>query len=436
MKLEGAGGLKREDIIGRDILEYIPTSMLPEFIHVDKPVRGVDMQQEIAEKFLKNSGDKHLISTRATIYSPERGVLGAVAQVKFYDQVIRLNNRLKQIGQELNYYKNELASISQEAQDKPSDSVNSIVGVSEAITQTKNEILKAASVNFSVLILGETGVGKELVAAAVHNTSSRKNGPFVKLNCSAIPTELFESELFGYAEGAFTGASKRGKKGKFEQANGGTIFLDEIGDMPLAMQAKLLRVLQEREVDVIGGSQPRPIDVRIISATNKDLLECVKNKTFRDDLFFRLNVMRIHVPPLRERPEDISLLAEYFLGRLNAQYKTNTKFSSIVMDILERYSWPGNVRELINFIEQMYAYAENGVIEVQHIPFLLQNTHAKQTGRGPLSEQMEKTERTILLSALEARNFNCKKAAEDLGIHRSTLYKKMEQHGLRRPSKE
>ena len=432
LKLEGVDGLKQEEIIGQDILDYIPTSLLPNFIHVSKPIKGMDMRQEIADKFLKNAEEKHLISTRATIYSEEHGVMGAVAQVKFYDHVIRLNNRLKQIDQELSYYKQELACISREKADIGDDGLTSIIGVSESITQMKNDIQKTAGVNFNVLIVGETGVGKELVAEAIHKAGPRKKGPFVKLNCSAIPADLFESELFGYEEGAFTGASKKGKKGKFEQANGGTIFLDEIGEMPLPMQAKLLRVLQEREVDVVGGSKPRPIDVRIISATNKDLGECIRNKTFRSDLFFRLNVIRIHVPALRERREDISILAEYFLRRLNEQYKTETCFSHVAMDVLESYNWPGNVRELQNFVERMYAYAEDGLIESKHVPFLIQNTREQEMGKGTLREQMEKAERAILLRALEGNEFNCRRTAESLGIHRSTLYKKMEYFGLDR----
>lgn len=431
LKLEGVSGLKREDIIGMDILEYIPTSLLPEYIHVTKPIRRVDIQQQIADKFLKNTKERHLISTRATIYSAEKGVLGAVAQVKFYDEVIRLNNRLRQVDQELNYYKNELACISVNTPTKLSDSLASIIGISDPIIRMKDEILRAASKDFSTLILGETGTGKELVAAAIHNASARKNGPFVKLNCSAIPAELFESELFGYEEGAFTGALKKGKKGKFEQANGGTIFLDEIGDMPLSMQAKLLRVLQEREVDVVGGLKPKPIDVRIISATNKDLQECIRNKLFRSDLYFRLNVMCIQVPPLRERKEDIHLLAEHFLARLNAQYNTSTQFGYTVMNVLEGYNWPGNVRELLNSIERMYAYAEDGLIEMEHIPFML-GGHKYEASTGTLHEQLDHAERAILMNALRINKFNCKKTAEYLGIHRSTLYKKMDYHGISR----
>ena len=431
-KLEGANGLTREEIIGRDVMEYIPVSNLPRFIHAAKPLMERDAKQAVAEKFFHNMGSSHLISTRATIYSPQKGVLGAVAQVKFYDDVVRLVKRIRQMEQELDYYKYELSNVSSEKVSPHKDSMMSIIGVSDAIIRAKSETDKAAAVDFNVLILGETGVGKELFATAIHNASRRRGGPFVKLNCSAIPAELFESELFGYTEGSFTGASKRGKKGKFEQANGGTIFLDEIGDMPLTMQVKLLRVLQEREIDVIGGAKPKPIDVRIIAATNKNLEECIRNNTFRSDLFFRLNVINIRVPALRDRKEDISLLVESILSRLNAQYKTNTTISSDVLDVLEEYNWPGNVRELINFVERMYAYAEEGIIEVRHIPALIQNLHNKRKCQGTLSEQLAEEEKLILINALEINKHNCKKTADYLGIHRSTLYKKLERYGMNR----
>ena len=184
---------------------------------------------------------------------------------------------------------------------------------------------------------------------------------------------------------------------------------------------------------MVGGYKPKPIDVRIISATNKDLQTCIKNKTFRSDLYFRLNVICIHVPALRERKGDIPLLAEYFLNRLNTQYQTNTRFGNMVLDLLEDYGWPGNVRELINVVERMYAYAEAGIIETIHVPFLLQHgTHNRHFSKGTLNEQMDHVERSILLTALEANQYNCKRTADFLGIHRSTLYKKMDHHGISR----
>ena len=307
-----------------------------------------------------------------------------------------------------------------------------LLGRSAAMEHVFSIIRQVAPSKTTVLIEGESGTGKELVAQAIHSLSGRPENKFVAVNCAALSPQLLESELFGHEKGSFTGAGQR-RIGRFEQADGGTIFLDEIGDMPMSMQAKLLRVLQEREVDVVGGSKPKPIDVRIISATNKDLQTCIKNKTFRSDLYFRLNVICIHVPALRERKGDIPLLAEYFLNRLNTQYQTNTRFGNMVLDLLEDYGWPGNVRELINVVERMYAYAEAGIIETIHVPFLLQHgTHNRHFSKGTLNEQMDHVERSILLTALEANQYNCKRTADFLGIHRSTLYKKMDHHGISR----
>ena len=306
------------------------------------------------------------------------------------------------------------------------------IGETEEWKKIDRMVQKVAPIKTNVLLLGETGTGKEVVARALHRRSGR-TGEFVAINCGALPRDLLATELFGYEGGAFTGARETGAVGKFEFADGGTLFLDEIGEMPVDMQVSLLRVLQEREVDVVGGSKPKPIDVRIISATNKDLQTCIKNKTFRSDLYFRLNVICIHVPALRERKGDIPLLAEYFLNRLNTQYQTNTRFGNMVLDLLEDYGWPGNVRELINVVERMYAYAEAGIIETIHVPFLLQHgTHNRHFSKGTLNEQMDHVERSILLTALEANQYNCKRTADFLGIHRSTLYKKMDHHGISR----
>lgn len=428
-KLEGNGGLKRENIIGKKVSDYIPTTKLQKFYRAKTPTIERDARQAIAEKFVRNAGNTHLLSTRASI-SGEEGIIGAVAQVKFYDDITRLMKQIQMMETELDYYKYRLEDKANLVGKPTSDSLLNIVGISQAIEHTKEEIVHAAAVGFNVLLQGETGVGKELFAAAIHNTSPRANGPFIKLNCSAIPADLFESELFGYEEGSFTGALKRGKKGKFELANGGTIFLDEIGDMPMAMQAKLLRVLQEREIDAIGSDKPRPVDVRVIAATNKNLRECIENKTFRSDLFFRLNVINIVIPPLRDRREDISLLIESTLQRLNNQYKTSTIISNEAISVLEDYDWPGNVRELINFVERMYAYAENEIIEVKHIPMLVHHHIDGMTGGSTLFARMKEEEKSIILNALEINKYNCKRTADYLGIHRSTLYKKMDQHGI------
>lgn len=294
---------------------------------------------------------------------------------------------------------------------------------------------KAAKNDFSVLIFGETGTGKEVFASAIHYASARKDKAFVRVNCSAIPAELLESELFGYEEGAFTGAKKGGKKGKFELADGGSLFLDEIGDMPIPMQAKLLRVLQEREIEKIGGDKTIPVNVRIIAATNQDL-ESSGRKSLRDDLYYRLSVIQLRVPPLKERPDDIRILADSFLQRLNENNSGDIIFSADTYSIFEKYAWPGNIRELKNTVERAYCLIDGNVIMPSHLP-----PHIRMNSKIPsdiqakgnaLNSIMEETERDALLTALRNVGNNYKLAAKELGIHRSTLYKKLEKFNIKR----
>lgn len=257
----------------------------------------------------------------------------------------------------------------------------------------------------------------------------------VSINCAAIPNELLESELFGYEEGAFTGAKKGGKKGKFELADGGTLFLDEIGDMPLGMQAKLLRVLQEKEVEKIGGYQPIPVDVRIIAATRKNLPEMIAAGEFREDLYYRLNVLDIELPPLRERREDIVELASYFLNRLNSDYKTAISLSPEVRECFVSYDWPGNIRELDNVIKSAYAACEDFLIQLTDLPSKMVSRHhlAGEGGSSKkLNQMMEEYEKGILLDVLKGCGWNCQAAANELGIHRSALYKKIAKYDLQK----
>lgn len=243
-----------------------------------------------------------------------------------------------------------------------------IIGVSPAIRKVFEAIQKVADTDSTVLISGESGTGKELVARAIHTLSSRKKGPLIPVNCGAIPADLLESELFGHVKGAFTGAISN-RQGRFELAKNGSIFLDEIGDMPSMLQVKLLRVLQERIFEPVGGMKAIPADVRIIAATNKDLEEAVKQKNFREDLFYRLNVIPIHVPSLRERRSDIPFLIERFAKRFNAEKKRSVSFNDpAVVDLLLRYDWPGNVRELENLIERLVVFCGDGEIELKDLP--------------------------------------------------------------------
>ncbi len=297
-----------------------------------------------------------------------------------------------------------------------------IIGSSAIMRNIFSQIIKIAPADSTILISGESGTGKEIIAEAIYANSLRKGRPFIKINCVAIPEGLLESELFGHEKGSFTGAIAQ-KKGKFELANGGTIFLDEIGDMPPATQAKLLRALQEKEFERVGGITPIKVDVRFIVATNKNLPEMIKAGTFREDLYFRVNVFSIYLPPLRERGEDISMLANYFLNKSARE----VKLSSSTLQILIGYSWPGNIRELKNVIEQAGVLCENGVIEPRHLPdaILKQSLMPAVNDLNEnitLDEKIALMEREIIINALKKTNGVQVKAADILGINQRSLW--------------
>ncbi|MGO0123529.1 sigma-54-dependent transcriptional regulator [Desulfothermobacter acidiphilus] len=315
-----------------------------------------------------------------------------------------------------------------------------LLGRSPAMIEVFKEIGKFADTDYTVLIMGETGTGKELVAGALHRNSRRRQGPFVRINCAAIPENLLESELFGYEKGAFTGATSR-KLGKFELAEGGTLFLDEIGEFPLTMQPKLLRVLQEKEFERVGGTKTVRVDVRIIAATNQDLERMVKEGSFREDLYYRLNVVTIRVPPLRERKEDISLLAEHFLRQAASRLgKPVQGFSSEALAILHSYDWPGNVRELRNVCERAVVLAQGMLVLPEDLPLTLREHRELGLEEGELAfklrsgqtlaEILQDVERTVILKALQEHNFNRTRTAQALGISRRTLHLKLKEYGL------
>jgi two-component system response regulator HydG len=307
-----------------------------------------------------------------------------------------------------------------------------IVGKAPQMQVIYKLIEDIAPTDASVLIEGESGTGKELVARAVHQRSPRKDQPFIVINCSAYPTTLLESELFGHEKGAFTGATRQ-RSGRFEQAHGGTVFLDEVGEIPLSAQIKLLRVLQTQRFERVGGEQTLDVNVRIIAATNKELLREVKNGRFREDLYYRLNVIPIHLPPLRERPNDIPLLARYFLRRFSVeQGKEIEEFSSETMRVLLDYSWPGNVRELENSIEHATVLAKGQQIEVSDLPTILHSATPVTVQRK--QPTMAEQERELLQQALEECSWNKKEAARRLGISRNTLYVKLKKYQITRPT--
>jgi len=319
------------------------------------------------------------------------------------------------------------------------DGLCGIVGKSSAMLEVYSLIKKVAPTDFSVLITGESGSGKELCARAIHHLSRRKDKPFISVACSAIPETLLESELFGYEKGAFTGAEKS-RPGKFELANSGTIFLDEIGDMPLFTQAKILRVLQEKEVERLGSEKPVKVDVRIISATNVDLTQAVKEGKFREDLYYRLNVFHIHLPPLRERREDIPLLVLHFLNKYAGE---ENKIKAISIEALEKlinYNWPGNVRELENVIQRAIILAQRDILEADHIQGLKEEMGFYRKSirfrkkvlplNTAISQAVEEIEKELIMKALQEANFNKSKAAELLKISRKSLHNKLKKYNL------
>ncbi len=337
--------------------------------------------------------------------------------------------------------------IKKEDKEIGKDTTSGIVGSSKVMQEVFKTVAKVARSSITVLITGESGTGKEIIARAIHRYSDRKNKPFVAVNCAALPANLLEAELFGYEKGAFTGAVSS-KKGLFEQANGGTIFLDEIGELPLSLQAKLLRILQEKEVRPIGSERSKKIDVRVIAATNRNLEEEVKKGTFREDLYFRLNIVKIKLPPLRERKEDIVPLAHHFIKRFSKEFKLSPKeLSADAVEFLLSYHFPGNVRELENMILRAMILSPSNLITAEDLKrqayqeppsleslireFVFRVFSVEQKEENNLYEIVVKAaEKAVISEVLKRCNFNQVKAAKLLGIHRNTLRKKIKELGI------
>jgi transcriptional regulator with PAS, ATPase and Fis domain len=357
-------------------------------------------------------------------------VIAVFGQVMFKDvkDVGKLARKLSLLESKVKLYEQELLNLRSTRY-----TLDSIIGKSGKIKYLKNEALKASSNQFPVLISGESGTGKELFAQAIHHAGSRKLFPFVRINCAAIPNDLLESELFGYEKGAFTGARAGGKPGKFELAHNGTVFLDEIGDLPLEMQPKLLRVLEDKEFERLGGNTVIRSDFRLIAATNQNLEEMVSSGAFRKDLFYRLNVIALHIPSLRKRRSDIVIIARHLLNKLAQEAAMlNVKMAPDAERALADYDWPGNVRELSNVLERALSSIEDDTIEPEHLPFYVRrdSVSAQTTEYASIRVTQAKAEKSAILRALEETANNKTRAAELLGIHRTLLYKKMKKLGI------
>lgn len=414
-------GKSRSEIIGKSILNIIPNSKMIDI------VKHKFSEEDAVHKYIDGEAKGNsVIVSRSYVEDEDGNVVAGVAQVKFKVQTLAVAKKLMNEYEELEYYREEFQNQNR---------VDNIIGSDTKFREIVKEGLKVAKTDIPVLLTGETGTGKEVMAKALHTNSLRYDKPFVSINCAAIPFELLESELFGYMDGAFTGAKRGGKKGKFQLANGGTIFLDEIGDMPSSMQAKLLRVLQEKEIEPLGSEKSIPLDVRVVAATRQDLEAKMKDGSFREDLYYRLSVFNIHIPPLRERGGDSLELAEFFLDELNHKYKTYKTFSKAVKAYFLKYQWPGNVREVNNVVQSAYAISTENIIDINDIParMLQQEKPAINLDKNKksLGQMVDDYEKDVILELLKKHKGNCLEAAKEAGIHKSNFYRKLQKYGIK-----
>ena len=414
-------GKSRSEIIGKSILNIIPNSKMIDI------VKHKFSEEDAVHKYIDGEAKGNsVIVSRSYVEDEDGNVVAGVAQVKFKVQTLAVAKKLMNEYEELEYYREEFQNQNR---------VDNIIGSDTKFREIVKECLKVAKTDIPVLLTGETGTGKEVMAKALHTNRLRYDKPFVSINCAAIPFELLESELFGYMDGAFTGAKRGGKKGKFQLANGGTIFLDEIGDMPSSMQAKLLRVLQEKEIEPLGSEKSIPLDVRVVAATRQDLEAKMKDGSFREDLYYRLSVFNIHIPPLRERGGDSLELAEFFLDELNHKYKTYKTFSKAVKAYFLKYQWPGNVREVNNVVQSAYAISTENIIDINDIParMLQQEKPAINLDKNKksLGQMVDDYEKDVILELLKKHKGNCLEAAKEAGIHKSNFYRKLQKYGIK-----
>ncbi|MFY9385977.1 MAG: sigma-54-dependent Fis family transcriptional regulator, partial [Dethiobacteria bacterium] len=427
--------LEQKDVLYRPVDEILENSRLRVIVKTGIPELN-DIQ------FIE--GKPYVVSRLPIVRDGQ--VIGAVGKISFrrVDELRELARRLEAMDHRLAHFQ---AELKKERQREKPYCFDDIITLNPVMERLKREARLAAQSLSTVLIYGESGVGKELFAQSIHYDGPRRDQPFVKINCAAIPENLLESELFGYAPGAFTGAQRSGKPGRIELADGGTLFLDEIGDLPLALQAKLLRFLQDRSFERIGGTETRRVDVRVIAATNQDLEQKVLEGGFRKDLYFRLNVISLPVPPLRKRPEDILPLVHAFLRKYNAVFGLEVEeISEEALNILQAYSWPGNVRELENAVERAMNFTGGRVIEAEDLPpHLKQRRGYEMAGKSRDEEdsampglslkdyrsQQEALERETILRALQIAGGNKSRAASLLRMSRSWFYEKLNRHGLK-----
>ena len=421
---ERISGLKREDIIGRNMRDLVQEGVLDRSVTLEvlRLREPVTIMQDIA-------GDKHVIVTGNPFFDKNGGISLVVTNVRDITELNQLHLELEETHKISSRYQEELEEL-----QKLKDASHELIAKSEAFRATLKQAVKVSQVDATVLITGESGVGKSLLARLIHKMSQRNDGPFIKISCGAIPENLMESELFGYEKGAFTGARTGGKVGLLEVGNGGTVFLDEIGELPLNLQVKLLDVLEDKEVTRLGGTTPRSMDLRLLTATSRDLKQMVREKNFREDLFFRLNVIPLHIPPLRERKEAIIPLIDHFLQESIEATGNRKSISPEVYETLVKYPFYGNVRELMNMVERMAILSDEDVISLKDLPPGVKeksriSLYGKLGESLPLKEALSKFEEEIIREAISTHG-TISKTAQILRVNQSTISRKVKKYNI------
>ncbi|MDM5358612.1 sigma 54-interacting transcriptional regulator [Peribacillus sp. ACCC06369] len=426
--IERITGIPKEYYIGKSVDQLIKRGILNASVthKVVKLRRTVSVVQD-------NFAGKETLITGSPVFNAAGEIEQVVTNIRDLSDLNELMHELTKVNELNNQYKQEIEKL------RKITSQDGVVFVSDKMKMIYEIAERISDIDATVLILGETGVGKDVLARNIYNRSIRsKKGDFIKINCGAIPADLLESELFGYEGGAFTGANQKGKPGMFELAESGILFLDEVGELPLQLQVKLLRALQEREIQRIGGTKPKKIDVRIIAATNRNLSEMVKSGDFREDLFYRLNVIPITIPPLRERREDILALIDLFLTKANEQYKFSKEIDSRLKEYFYQHDWPGNVRELINIVERLVVLTDNHLLSINDLPEEYQPENRNQPNRNSsltLKEAVERAEKEILTKAAQTYQTTYE-IAEALDSSQATIVRKLKKYRLKVSGKE
>ncbi|MDP1419400.1 sigma 54-interacting transcriptional regulator [Peribacillus simplex] len=426
--IERITGIPKEYYIGKSVDQLIKRGILNASVthKVVKLRRTVSVVQD-------NFAGKETLITGSPVFNAEGEIEQVVTNIRDLSDLNELMHELTKVNELNNQYKQEIEKL------RKITSKDGVVFVSDKMKMIYEIAERISDIDATVLILGETGVGKDVLARNIYNRSIRsKKGDFIKINCGAIPADLLESELFGYEGGAFTGANQKGKPGMFELAESGILFLDEVGELPLQLQVKLLRALQEREIQRIGGTKSKKIDVRIIAATNRNLSEMVKSGDFREDLFYRLNVIPITIPPLRERREDILALTDLFLTKANEQYKFSKEIDSRLKEYFYQHDWPGNVRELINIVERLVVLTDNQILSINDLPEEYQPENRNQPNLDAtltLKEAVERAEKEILTKAAQTYQTTYE-IAEALDSSQATIVRKLKKYRLKVSGKE